>query len=320
VLLPLPLHHAYAFVVGMLTTLSVGAPIVLPTDTTGPAIMQALSNGDVSTIVGVPRLYEAILSVVQARVAERGRIARSGWWLLMRLALLLQRVTGLRPGRVWFAPVRHRFGPRLRYLISGGARLPTEAAEQLEALGWVVLSGYGLAETASMFTGNAPGDRRLASAGKPLADGEIRISGPDDKGIGEIELRGSSITTGYLNNPEANRTSFMPDGWFRTGDLGYVDRAGFLHVTGRSKELLVLGGGKKVSPEDLEQFYGSAPQVREMAVLEQQGTLTAMVRPDPARVREMGTMNLHEGIRVRMLSPEARDARQDCWGRTTARS
>ena len=310
VLLPLPLHHAYPFVVGMLTTLSVGAPIVLPADTTGPAIMQALSNSDVSMrvsiIVGVPRLYEAILDVVQARVAERGRIARSGWWLLMRLALLLQRVTGLRPGRIWFAPVRRRFGPRLRYLISGGARLPTEAAEQLEALGWVVLSGYGLAETASMFTGNAPGDRRLASAGKPLADGEIRISGPDDKGIGEIELRGSSITTGYLNNPEANRTSFTPDGWFRTGDLGYVDHDGFLYVTGRSKELLVLGGGKKVSPEDLEQFYSSAPQIREMAVLEQQGMLTALVRPDPARVREMGTMNLHEGIRV-VLAEKARN-------------
>ena len=298
VLLPLPLHHAYPFVVGMLTTLSIGAPIVLPADATGPAIMQALRNGDVTAIVGVPRLYEAILGVIQARVAGRGRVSRSGWWLLMHLAILLQRVAGLRPGRIWFAPVRRRVGPRLRYLISGGARLPTEAAEQLEALGWVVLSGYGLAETASMFTGNAPSDRRLASAGKSLADGEIRISGPDDKGIGEIELRGSSITTGYLNNPEANRTSFTSDGWFRTGDLGFVDHDGFLHVTGRSKELLVLGGGKKVNPEDLERFYGSAPQIREVAVLEQQGMLTALVRPDPSRVREMGTMNLREGIRV----------------------
>ena len=283
---------------GMLTTLSIGAPIVLPADATGPAIMQALNNGDVTAIVGVPRLYEAILGVLQARVADRGRLSRSVWWVLMRSAVLLQRVTGLRPGRIWFAPVRRRVGPRLRYLISGGAKLSTEAAEQLEALGWTVLAGYGLAETASLFTGNAPNDRRLASAGKPLADGEIRVSEPDDKGIGEIELRGSSITAGYLNNPEANRTSFTSDGWFRTGDLGFVDHDGFLHVTGRSKELLVLGGGKKVSPEDLEQFYGSAPQIREMAVLEQQGMLTALVRPDPARVREMGTLNLREGIRV----------------------
>ena len=142
--------------------------------------------------------------------------------------------------------------PHLRYLVSGGARLATETAEQLEALGWTVLSGYGLAETASLFTGNRPEDRCLASAGKPLADGEIRIASPDQEGIGELELRGPSITMGYLNNPEANRTSFTQDGWFRTGDLGFVDRRGFLHVTGRSKEILVLGGGKKVNPEDLE--------------------------------------------------------------------
>jgi long-chain acyl-CoA synthetase len=306
VLLPLPLHHAYPFVVGMLTTLTIGAPMVLPAGTTGPAIMQALTSGDVTTIVGVPRLYEAILGAIQARVAARGRISRSAWWLLMHLAILLRRSIGLRPGRIWFARVRRGVGPRLRYLISGGARLATETAEQLEALGWIVLSGYGLAETASLFTGNTPNDRRLASAGTPLADGQVRIHEPDDKGIGEIELRGGAITSGYLNSPEANRTSFTPDGWFRTGDLGLVDRDGFLHVTGRSKELLVLGGGKKVSPEDLEQFYGSAPQIREMAVLEQQGMLTALVRPDPAHVREMGTTNLREGIRV-ILAEKAQD-------------
>jgi long-chain acyl-CoA synthetase len=298
VLLPLPLHHAYPFVVGMLTPLTIGAPIILPADATGPSIMQALRSGDITTIVGVPRLYEAILAAIKARVASRGPVLRWAWRLLMQLAVAVQRYTGLRPGSIWFAPIRRSIAPRLNYLVSGGAPLARETEQQLEALGWTVLTGYGLAETASLFTGNPPSDRRLASAGKPLAAGEIRISGPDDKGVGEIELRGSSITTGYLNNPEANRTSFTPDGWFRTGDLGFVDRDGFLHVTGRSKEILVLGGGKKVNPEELEQFYGSAPQIREIAVLEEQGMLIAFVRPDPARVRDMGTMNLREGIRV----------------------
>ena len=161
-----------------------------------------------------------------------------------------------------------------------------------------MLCGYGLAETASLFTGNPPNERSLASAGKPLADGQIRIAAPDPDGIGEIELCGSSITKGYLNNSEANRTSFTSDGWFRTGDLGFVDRHGFLHVTGRSKEVLVLGGGKKINPEDLEQYYADAPQIREIAVLESEGRLVALVQPDPARVRDMGTLNLREGIRV----------------------
>ncbi len=298
VLLPLPLHHAYPFVVGMLTPLAIGAPLVLPLDATGPAITLALRGGGITVVVGVPRLYEAIIGAIQARIAGHGRAMRLVWRLLMRLAILAQRSIGIRPGVVWFAGIRRNMAPRLRYLVSGGARLATEIAEQLEALGWTVLSGYGLAETASLFTGNRPGDRCLASAGKPLADGEIRIASPDQEGVGEIELRGSSITTGYLNNPEANRTSFTPDGWFRTGDLGFVDRRGFLHVTGRNKEILVLGGGKKVNPEDLERYYSEAPQIREIAVLEQEGRLVALVQPDPARVREMGTMNLREGIRV----------------------
>jgi long-chain acyl-CoA synthetase len=298
VLLPLPLHHAYPFIVGMLTALSIGAPIILPADATGPAIMHATREGDVTAIVGVPRLYQALLGAINARIAGRGRALRSAWWLLMHLAALVQRKTGVRLGRVWFAPVRRRVGRRLRYLISGGAKLPLEATEHLETLGWIVLSGYGLAETASIFTGNSPNDRHLASEGRALTDGKIRIRRPDEKGVGEIELHGRSITRGYLNNPEANRNAFTSDGWFRTGDLGFVDKNGFLHVTGRSKELLVLGGGKKVSPEELEQFYGTAPQIREIAVLEQQGVLTALVRPDHERVREMGTMNLREGIRI----------------------
>jgi long-chain acyl-CoA synthetase len=298
VLLPLPLHHAYPFIVGTLTPLTIGAPLVLPGEIAGPAIIRALRDENVATIVGVPRLYEAMLAAIDARVTSRGRIARFGWRLLLRALGTVQRKTGLRPGALLFTGVRHHIGPRLRNLVSGGARLGLETARQLEALGWTVLSGYGLAETASLFTGNRPEDRCLASAGKPLADGEIRIAAADEEGVGEIELRGSSITSGYLNNPEANQTSFTADGWFRTGDLGFVDRRGFLHVTGRSKEVLVLAGGKKVNPEDLEQYYASVPQIRELAILEYEGQLVALVQPEPAPIREMGTLNLREGIRV----------------------
>jgi len=305
-LLPLPLHHAYPFVVGTLTPLTLGATIVLPAGATGPLLMQALRDGKVTTIVGVPRLYEAMLAAINGRVASHGSAARAIWNLLLWLAIRAQRHTGLRPGSVWFAPVRRGVGPHLRLLVSGGARLETGIEDQLEALGWTVLVGYGLAETSSLFTGNQPRERRRGSAGRPLAGGEIRIGAPDADGIGEIELRGPAITAGYLNDPQANRTSFTPDGWFRTGDLGFVDRDGFLFVTGRSKEILVLGGGKKIDPEALERIYGGAPQIREIAVLEAQGALVALVRPDPAQIRTMGTTNLRQGIGV-VLAEAARE-------------
>ena len=298
VLLPLPLHHAYPFVVGMLTPLTCGTAIVLPAGTTGPALMQALREGGVTTLVGVPRLYEALRAAITLRVQSHNRGVRVAWRGLLQCAILVQRWIGLRPGRLLFAPVRHRLAPELRLMVSGGARLERRTEEELGALGWMVLSGYGLAETASLFTGNLPRERRAGSAGRPLADGEIRIAEPDARGIGEIELRGSSITKGYLNNPEANRTAFTSDGWLRTGDLGFVDRHGALLVTGRVKEVLVLGGGKKVDPEELEHIYREAPEIAEIAVLEQDGVLVALVRPDPAALYGRGATNLRDGIRV----------------------
>jgi long-chain acyl-CoA synthetase len=305
-LLPLPLHHAYPFIVGMLTTLTIGTAVVLPGGTTGPLLIRAMREADVTTIIGVPRLYDAIWTALETRVATRGRGARLLWGGLLGSARFTQRSSGLRLGRLLFAPVRREIAPHLRLLVSGGSRLEQETEERLETLGWTVLSGYGLAETSSLFTGNRPQARRSGSVGRPLADGEVRIANPDEERIGEIELHGSSITKGYLDNPEANQEAFTADGWYRTGDLGFVDRDGFLFVTGRAKEILVLGGGKKIAPEDLEPIYGSAPEIAEVAVLEDKGALVALVRPDRARLHERGATNLRDGIRV-ILAEKARE-------------
>ena len=210
-LLPLPLHHAYPFVLGMLTTLTLGTTIVLPSGSTGPAIARALRDGNVTIIIGVPRLYEMLLAGIEAEIGAHGRAARLAWRTGLRAATALERMTGLRLGWLLFGPVRRRISPELRVLVSGGARLETAIEEGLEALGWTVLTGYGLAETASLFTGNRPGERRAGSAGRPLAGGEIRIADPDESGVGEIQLRGGSITRGYIDNPEANRAAFTED-------------------------------------------------------------------------------------------------------------
>jgi len=165
-----------------------------------------------------------------------------------------------------------------------------------------VLSGYGLAETASMFTGNVPDARRVGSAGRALGEGRVRIAAPDAEGVGEIELRGPAVTAGYLDNPEANAESFTEDGWFRTGDLGRVDADGFLFVTGRRKEILVLGGGKKIDPEDLERAYAAAPGIAEIGVLESAGALVALVRPDMQALHARGSYNPRDGVDVALTS------------------
>ena len=314
-LLPLPLHHAYPFIVGTLSTLTLGTTIILPADISGPAILKALRDGRATTIIGVPRLYDAIVGAIDSRIAMRGWFARAGLHGLLRAVARLQKLTGVPFGRVLFAPIRRAVAPSLRILVSGGARLDAQTADRLEALGWTVLAGYGLAETASLFTGNRPRSRKRGSAGQPLAAGEIRIAHPDENGIGEVELRGPSVTAGYINDTDANRSAFTADGWFRTGDLGYVDRDGFLFVTGRAKEILVLGGGKKVNPEDIERIYGAAPQFLEIAVLEEQGALVALVRPDLAKLHDMGSTNIHDGVRIILaeLARELPSVRATVW-------
>jgi long-chain acyl-CoA synthetase len=293
-LLPLPLHHAYPYIVGMLAALESGMAIVLPESVSGPHMARALQAARVTAIVGVPRLYAALLVGIRARVAAYGRFAERCFSLLLALCVWAHRRLGLALGRWLLGPIRRQVAPDLRLLISGDADL----SWALEAIGWEVLAGYGLAETGSVFSGNLPRRKRLGSAGTPIGDGKVRISKPDEAGVGEIELRGSSITRGYRGNPEANRAAFTEDGWFRTGDLGYVDEDGFLFVTGRVKEAIVLGGGKKVDPEALESIYAASPVIAEIAILERGGQLVALVRPDAERLREIGTLNVAQVVRV----------------------
>jgi long-chain acyl-CoA synthetase len=298
VLLPLPLHHVYPLVVGMLTTLASGAALVFPEAVTGPRIVHALRAGEVTAMVGVPRLYTALLANLEDRVRGAGGLAAMAFRGMRALTAGLRRATGFNAGRWVFRPLHRQFAPALRLMACGGAHLDTASAQALEQFGWQVLAGYGLAETASMFTANFPGRQRIGSEGRALPGGEVRIASPDREGVGEIELRGVSVFEGYRNNPSANATAFTDDGWFRTGDLGWLDDDGYLYVTGRSKELIVLGGGKNVYPEEVEQAYGVSPVVEEIAVLEQAGQLVALVRPNLGEIRAGGVLSVAEATRV----------------------
>lgn len=297
VLLPLPLHHVFPLLVGMLTTLATGATLVFPAAATGPQIAAAIRLAQVTVIVGVPRLYTALLAGIEARVAARGTLARLLFHGLCAVSVTLHQRFGWRVGRRLFASLHRQVGLGLRLMVSGGAKLEESVVWKLEGLGWEVLSGYGLAETASMFTGNLPHRKRIGSEGRPLT-GEIRIAEPDSEEIGEIQLRGANVFAGYRNNPEANQAAFTADGWFRTGDLGALDADGFLYVTGRVKEQIVLGGGKKVMPEELERHYAASPYIQEIAVLEREGKLVALVLPNLPALRAAGITRPADAIRI----------------------
>ncbi len=297
-LLPLPLHHSYPFIVGMLMPLASGAAMVLPEGVGGPQIVGALQDARATAIVGVPRLYEALLSGIMAKVAAAGGLPAAAFRGLMALSIWLRRRFGRRIGRALFRRVHAGFAPSLRRLICGGARLEEALEWRLEGLGWRVLNGYGLVETTSISTFNPPDRPRPGSVGRPAPGVEVRIGQPDARGQGEVLLRGPTVFAGYRNNPEANREAFTADGWFRSGDLGYLDDDGYLYITGRLKEIIVLPDGKNVAPEEVEAAYAASPYVREVAVLEQAGTLVGLVIPDMDGLRAAGTGRIEDALRV----------------------
>ena len=300
VLLPLPLNHIYPYVVGLLAALTSGATVVFPESTTGPHLLSAIRQAGVTIIIGVPRLYAAFSAGILGQLRS-SPFARILFQTFLRASVWLRRSLRLNLGAFLFWKIRSRFGSSLRLLISGGARLDEETLWTLVGLGFDVKSGYGLAETASTSTANLPGYERWGSEGKTFA-GEVRISKPDAGGVGAIEIKGPQVFSRYLDHPQATAAAFTADGWFRTGDVGRLDEDGFLYVSGRAKDILVLGGGKKVDPEELERIYGSSRYIREIAIFERAGALVAVIVPSFDAIRSGGAVHLDTAIRVHLAS------------------
>lgn len=285
-LLPLPLHHVYPFVVGTLTPLALGLPIVLPWSLTGPQIVRALNEEAVTIVLGVPRLYRALFDGIVERTEGGGRLARLYFRGGLRLSMLLRRRLGLHAGRRIFAPIHREFGPHLRMLACGGSPLKEELAWKLEALGWRVAVGYGLTETSPLLTINPPPWGRIGTVGRAVEGVELRVE-PTEKAVetegrrtGEILARGRSVFRGYRNLPDKTEEVFTEDGWFRTGDMGFIDEDDYLHIVGRTGTVLITEGGEKVQPDEVEDAYAEHPAIREIGVLDDSGKIVALIVPE----------------------------------------
>jgi len=298
ILLPLPLHHVYPFVMGMLAPLAIGLPLILPHALTGPQIVRALREGQATMIIGVPRLYDALFSGIQEQVAAGGRLAAAIFNAVYGVSRFLRRRLGLRAGKLLLRPLHQQFGPQLRVLASGGSAIDPELAWKLESLGWQVGTGYGLTETAPLLALNPPGAARIGAAGKPIdnvtihidpaarADEQEAAEEPSTHGAtaaqpeGEILARGPNVFAGYRNLPDKTAEVFTADGWFRTGDLGYCDADGYLYVTGRVSTQIVTASGENIQPQAVEEAYEAHPVIREIGVLQKDDQLVAAIVPE----------------------------------------
>lgn len=287
VLLPLPMHHVYPFVIGLLLPLAAGLTLLLPGAMTGAHIMQALRDGRASVMIGVPRLYRALLEGIDARLAALPPLSAR---LMRGLRTLARRVAprfGTAAARRLLAPLHRQLAPDLRLLACGGAALEADLDAALGALGWQVAVGYGLTETSPLLTLRLPGQCRPGSAGRAIPGTELRLAPPQagDQDLpadaGAIEVRGPGVFAGYFGLPEATRQAFTADGFFRTGDLGRLDADGCLEVLGRASTLIVTESGKNIQPEEVEAVYQAHPLIAEAAVLQVDRKLVALLVPAP---------------------------------------
>jgi long-chain acyl-CoA synthetase len=185
--------------------------------------------------------------------------------------------------RLVYRKLRARLGGRMHTFICGGAPLERHIGGLFFAAGLPVYEGYGLTETSPVISANRPGGVRLGSAGLPYPGVEVRIGEQN-----EIQVRGRYVTPGYWRQPETTAAAFTPDGWFRTGDVGTIDREGFLFVVDRLKDLIVTAGGKNVAPGPLEQRVMLSPLIAQAALLgDRRPYLVMLVVPEFAALADL---------------------------------
>jgi long-chain acyl-CoA synthetase len=263
----LPLFHAYSQIVNLWLATTVGARVVYLTELSSAGIERGLRESGATALVGVPRLWYLFHKKIWDGVRARSRPLRLMFRLMLAANGWLRDWFGLNAGRWFFKPVHQSFGGKLRLAVSAGASFDEDVARDFHHLGFTILQGYGLTETAGAATVTRFEDNKIGSVGTPLNGVEVKIDQPNEEGVGEVLIRGPIVMSGYYQNPEANREAFTSDGWFRSGDLGRFDKQRHLYIVGRQKDVIKLPSGKNVFPEDVEAHYERSPFVSEVCVI-----------------------------------------------------
>ncbi len=248
-LLVLPLHHAFAFTANLLLPLAVGSEISFVENL--KTVGENTREVSPSVLIGVPLLLEKMYNRIWNGLKEN----KVGY-TLFKLGIRHPVTKG----------IAKKLGGKLRLVVTGGAPCDPDLLTGYRQFGLNILEGYGLTETAPVLSLNPPAKPKPGTVGRPVPDVQITILDKDADGVGEIAAKGPNIMKGYYNNPEATAAVFK-DGWFLTGDLGFIDDEGYVKITGRKKSLIVNREGKNIHPEEVEYQVCKSPFIREAVAL-----------------------------------------------------
>lgn len=279
----LPLSHAYECSLGLILPFSRGAQVVYLDGAPTPSLLlPALAEVKPTIMLSVPLIVEKLYK-------NKIRPMFTKNWIMQVLYSIhfIRRAFHKIAGK----KLCQTFGGRLRFFGIGGSKLDGVVERFLADAGFPYGIGYGLTETSPLLAGAIPGKVTWQSTGPQLPDIEMKILNPNKKGIGEIVVKGPNVMIGYYKDPDTTATCFTEDGWFRTKDLGYIDKKGNLYIKGRKDNMIIGPNGENIYPEEIEAVINEHDLVLESLVINTKGKLTAMVHYNYEQIEKLHTFN-----------------------------
>jgi len=304
----LPIHHVYAMLAVFIETIGTGAEVVFGKKLVTALMLKELKEGKITMLLGVPMLFNKLLDGILRGIKAKGPIVYGIISFLMAISGLIKKTFKVNPGKKIFHSILEKASlSTIRVCIAGGGPLASSVFRKFNQMGIDFVQGYGLTETSPIINLNPIEHYKEESVGKIVPQADMKILNPGERGIGEVIVKGPMVTQGYYEKPELTAESFTPDGYFKTGDLGYLDSEGYLYLTGRAKNVIVTEGGKKVFPEEIEnqfQLYGQIDQILIRGYIMDQKMkregIEALIYPTPDLKNEGGQPYTAEEIKAMM--------------------
>jgi long-chain acyl-CoA synthetase len=279
----LPIHHTFESTMGLHLVLYRGGSIAFFEGL--KYINRNLEEAQATVLIGVPLIFESIYDKIWKQAEKTGKAG------MLRKAIRLNKTlkaVGINASRKLFKSIHEKFGGKLRMMVCGAAAVDPNVLRGFEDFGIRMLQGYGLTECSPLVAGTpdySNNYKKAGSVGPSVPSGEIKIIDKDEDGIGEIIFKGPNVMLGYYNMPDKT-AEVLKDGWFYTGDLGFLDNEGWLYITGRKKNVIVTKTGKNIYPEEVEYYINKNKYIRESLVHESfdeendDTQVSAQIRPD----------------------------------------
>jgi long-chain acyl-CoA synthetase len=264
----LPLHHTYPTTCSFMAPISCGIPVVIAEKIVGKVVVDDIKDAGVTFLIAVPLLYDKVMAAIDSGYKKLSPVIRGPLNVLRKIALSKANKGNPDWGRKVFRFIRKKAGLHsINIMVAGGGPLSPITADFFDSFGFNIVHGYGMSENSPLITVNTPYHKRNVSVGLPVCYTEVKIldEGPD--GIGEIACKSPSVMLGYFENEEATKEVITEDGYLLTGDLGFIDKDGYLYIKGRKKNLIVGSGGKNIYPEEVESHFQGSQIISEILIV-----------------------------------------------------